>query len=144
VIVFDRERLGNWALERIPYAGVWESWYQAIGLERDGRIIASVVYTHFTGYDIAMHVAAERGRMWARPSFLRACFTYPFEQLQCRRVTGYVPAKSADVLAFDRKLGFVYEGRLRKALPDDDLVVLGMLREECRYIGQEITTARAA
>ena len=56
-------------------------------------------------------------------------------QLGCRRVTGYVPAANARARRLDEHLGFVYEGRLREALPDgQDVLVLGMLRRECRWL----------
>ena len=62
------------------------------------------------------------------------CFMHPFAQWGLRRVTGLVPAKNTDALRFDLHLGFKQEGYLRHALPDDDLVLLGMLRENCRFI----------
>ncbi|WP_369674540.1 hypothetical protein, partial [Enterococcus faecium] len=58
----------------------------------------------------------------------------PFVQWNLRRVTGLVPAKNADALRFDLHLGFEREGYLKHALPDDDLIVLGMTRE--RFINE--------
>ena len=82
-----------------------------------------------------MHIAAVPGRRWMTRDFLRVAFRYPFWQLGCRRVTGYVPASNADALRFDLHLGFVQEGRMREALPDgEDVIVLGMLRNECRWL----------
>ena len=53
----------------------------------------------------------------------------------CRRVTGLVHDNNHDARRFDEHLGFKQEGVLRKAAPDgDDMIVYGMLREECRWI----------
>jgi RimJ/RimL family protein N-acetyltransferase len=70
--------------------------------------------------------------------FLKEAFRYPFEQLCVDRITGLVPARNLEAQRFDEHLGFVLEGRARRALPDgDDLLIYGMLREECRWITQE-------
>lgn len=67
--------------------------------------------------------------------FLRVAFRYPFYQLKVRRVTGYVPASNADALRFDLHLGFVQEGLMREAMDTgEDVVVLGMLKRECRWL----------
>ena len=134
LILDERERCGDWAQARIPHVPSWGEWYQTIGLERDGELVAVVVYNFYSGADIAMHVAAVPGKRWLTRDFLRAAFRYPFAQLECQRVTGYVPASNAVALAVDRHLGFVYEGRLREALPGgEDVIVLGMLKRECRF-----------
>lgn len=135
LVLDDKARCGAWALERIAHVPSWGEWFEAIGLERDGDLLAVVVYNLWSGADIAMHVAAMPGRRWMTRAFLRAVFRYPFVQLECQRVTGYVPASNADALRFDRHLGFVEEGRMREALPTgEDVLVLGMLRRECRWL----------
>lgn len=134
IVLDDRERFGEWAKARIPYVTTWGEGYQAIGLERDAEPVAAVIYNWPTVHDIAMHVAAVPGRRWLTREFLRSCFAYPFIQLGLRRVTGYVPAKNLEARRFDEHLGFRYEGILREALADDDVLIYGMLRRECRFI----------
>ena len=107
-----------------------------MGLERDGELQAVAVYNFYTGTDIAMHIAAVPGRRWMTRESVRVAFRYPFVQLGCRRVTGYIASKNADSLRLAQHLGFVREGLKREAAEDgDDLVVLGMLRKECRWLG---------
>jgi hypothetical protein len=80
-------------------------------------------------------VAALSGKRWLCKAFLGEGFRYPFEQLGCRRVTGLVPGKNKAAQSFDEHLGFTQEGCARKILPDgDDLIIYGMLREECRFL----------
>lgn len=134
VVLDQKERFGEWARTRIPHVDSWGEWYEAIGLEEDGEPIAAVIYNLYSGADIAMHIAGAPGRRWLNREFLRVAFRYPFVQLGCRRVSGYVPATNADALRFDRHIGFVDEGVMREALPNgEDVVVLGMLKNECKW-----------
>jgi RimJ/RimL family protein N-acetyltransferase len=135
----DKRRVGQWVMEHIPGMEVDDGLdYEAIGVcSDDGELIAGVLFNHFTGYDISMHVAAERGRLWATPKVLKAIFSYPFNQLKCRRVTGFVSAINTATIKFDLKAGFVIEGRLRDATPEGDMIILGMTRNECRWLGKE-------
>lgn len=134
IILDERDRLAAWAQARIPHVPSWGEWCEAIGLERDGELVAVVVYNLFSGADIAMHIAAVPGRRWMTRDFLRVAFRYPFVQLGCRRVTGYVPMTNQDALRFDLHLGFKVEGCMREALENgEDVAVLGMLKRECRW-----------
>lgn len=134
IVLNERDRCAEWARLRIGHVDSWGEWCEAIGLERDGELIAVVVYNLFSGADIAMHIAAVPGRRWMTREFLRVAFRYPFVQLGVRRVTGYVPASNADALRFDLHLGFVQEGCMREAMENgEDIIVLGMLERECRW-----------
>jgi RimJ/RimL family protein N-acetyltransferase len=134
LVLDQRERCGEWARARIPYVPSWGDWYQAIGLERDGELVAVVVFNLYSGADVAMHIAAVPGRRWMTRQFLRAAFRYPFIQLGCRRVSGFVPVTNLDAQRFDEHLGFRREGLMREALPNgEDVIVYGMLERESRW-----------
>ena len=134
LIYGDEARLLSWASERIGVR--FRADACTIGLERDGELVAVVVYDTFSEVDACMHIASDGTRAWMNKSLLLAAFAYPFIQLKLRRVTGMVPAKNTEALAFDEHIGFVREGYHPKALPDDDIVSLGLLRENCRFIPQ--------
>jgi RimJ/RimL family protein N-acetyltransferase len=136
MIIWDqRERCGDWALARIPNAPAsWGEWYQAIGLEKDGELMAVVVFNYFSKADISMNVAAVPGSRWMTKAFLKAVFAYPFVQLGVRRITGLVATRNVPALRFDEHIGFKREGLIRHGTVDDDLVVMGMLKEECRWL----------
>lgn len=109
--------------------------YAAIGLERDGELVAGVVYQAHTGPSITMHVASDGSRQWLNPAYLAACFKYPFLVLGCLRVTGLVRADNRDAQRFDEHLGFCREGVVRQGCSDGtDLILYGMLRSECRFL----------
>lgn len=131
----DKEQLIAWAESRIGVKFRQDA--KALGRMKGGELVAVVVYDNFSEADCNMHIASDGSKRWLNRELLSAAFYYPFVQLKLRRVTGLVPAKNADALNFDRKIGFVVEGLCRHALPDDDIVVLGMLREHCPWIPPE-------
>jgi RimJ/RimL family protein N-acetyltransferase len=135
IICDQRERCGKFLFSELTYAEGIDNFYECIGLEENGDLIAVVLYNIYSGADIAMHIAAVQGRRWMTRDYLRAAFRYPFVQLGCRRVSGFVPATNADAIRFNEHLGFKREGLMRNALWDDDVIVYGMLREECKYYG---------
>lgn len=133
LVLDQQERVAEFVRVLIPHVESWGDWYAAIGLESDGDLVSGVVYNLYSGSNIAMHVAGV-GPHWLSRSYLRAAFRYPFVQLGCRRVTGLVPASNAAARRFDEHIGFQREGLMRHALPDDDIIVYGLLREDCRWL----------
>jgi len=106
-----------------------------IGYERDGELVAVTGFDGFSLVDCYMHVASDGTGRWLTREFLAASFAYPFIQCNMRRVTALVPAKNAQALKFDQHLGFRREGYHPQAADDGgDLISLGMLRENCRYL----------
>lgn len=134
IIFNERERIGDWAKDRIGHIQSWGEWYQSIGLERDGALIAAVVFNYYSDCDIAMHIAAMAGKRWLNRDYLKTCFSYPFVQLGVRRVTGYVPEKNLEAQKFDEHLGFIREGLMRNAIRDDNVIIYGLLKEHCRFL----------
>lgn len=108
---------------------------KGLGLERDGELIAGVVYEGFSHTNIWMHVAAAPGRQWLNREFLRVAFDFPFNQLGCKRVSGWVEETNTDARRFDEHLGFKEEARLKGAARDgSDVILYVMWREDCRYV----------
>lgn len=106
-----------------------------IGQYKDGKIIAGVVYNLYNGPSICMHVAAEPGSRWLTRDFLFRVFAYPFIQLGCNRVTGLVRTDNMEARRFDEHLGFKQEGVIRKGASNGmDMILYGMLKEECRWL----------
>lgn len=109
-----------------------------IGLEREGALVAVVVFDSFGETDCSMHIASDGSKAWMNKALLVGAFAYPFKQLGLLRVTGLVPADNQAALEFDENLGFVREGYHPKAGPGGkDLVSLGLLRANCRLIPAE-------
>lgn len=132
----EDERLIAWASERI--GGLqFRPDAKAIGSEINGKLVGVTVFDCFSTCDVNMHIASDGSGHWLTRAFLVAGFAYPFIQCGMRRVTGLVPAKNEAALRFDLHLGFKKEGLCRHALPDDDIIILGMTRSECRFIPPE-------
>ena len=134
-IVYDDESMIPWAIEKIGFEPRPD--VRAIGWRESGSLRAVTLYDGFSECDCNIHIASDGSGNWLRRAFLIASFMHPFVQWRLRRVTGLVPAKNKDALRFDLHLGFKQEGYLHHALPDDDIYLLGMLRENCRYIPPE-------
>jgi RimJ/RimL family protein N-acetyltransferase len=133
-IVWDQpERVMRFVAERVgerEFEG-----YTSIGLERDGELIAGVLYEQHTGPNVMMHVASDGSRHWMTPAYMAACFRYPFLQLGVNRVTALVRSDNDASIKFCSALGFQTEGALREAATDGaDLILYGMLKRECRYL----------
>jgi len=111
------------------------SGMQGIGLERDGELVAGVIYEGFNGHNVWMHVGADPSKRWMTKEYLRYCFHYPFNELGVRRVSGYVESSNADAVRFDEHLGFKPEARLAGAAKDgSDVILYVMWRGDCRYV----------
>ncbi len=108
---------------------------KGIGLERDGDLVAGVLYESFNGANIWMHVAAVPGSRWLTRDFLKYAFHYPFVELGCKRISGWVEADNFAAQKFDEHLGFVHESTLEGAgRRGVDVFIYRMKREECRYV----------
>ena len=129
----DALRVLKFVQQHIPLAAC--SNMTAIGLERDGELVAGVIYEGYNGHNVWMHVAIP-GRI--TKAYLRYCFHYPFIELGCRRVSGYVEARNAQARRFDEHLGFQQEAILSGAASDGgDVILYRMNREDCRYVAQD-------
>lgn len=106
---------------------------QAIGL-MGNELLAGVVFTRYhPGITIELTIAS-KGSMWAVPDYFRTIFAYPFKQLDCQRATAIVASRNRKSRALCEHLGFVQEGVCRYGFKDDDAVVYGIYRNDCRWI----------
>lgn len=131
-LVLDPARVFAFVSERVALQPIGGA--KGIGLERDGKMVAGVLYEGYTHHNIWMHVAAEPGSHWLTRDFLRAVFAYPFVQLGVDRVSGYVDASNTAARRFDEHLGFQEEAVLKGAARDGGDVILYVLwKKDCRY-----------
>ena len=101
-------------------------------LRADGSIWGVVGFDNFSKFDCEMFMAGEPG--WVSRTFCKAVFSYPFKQLGLLRVTGRVESTDTKTLDIDKRLGFQVEGCLRNALGENDIIIVGMLRHECKWV----------
>jgi RimJ/RimL family protein N-acetyltransferase len=109
--------------------------YATIGLERNGHIVAGVVYQGHNGPNVLMHFAIGDLRHVITPAFVCAVFLYPFKVLKCHRVTALVRMDNLKAQSLDEHLGFRREGLIREGAADQtDFILYGMLKRECRFL----------
>lgn len=134
-MIYDRtEELVLWAEAHIAGAR-FRGDAKAIGIARDGETVGVFVFDTISTNACFMHVASDGSRRWLDRSALVRVFAYPFLQCGFRRVSAVVSSTNAPSLNLVRKLGAVEEGRMRHGAHDgEDLVLFGLLREECRWL----------
>ncbi len=136
IVTDDRPAMLAWAAEIIGLP-CFKQDARAIGVKRHGKLCAVIVYDCFGPVDCNMHVASDGSRTWLTRRVLVEVFSYPFVQLNLRRVTALIPMKKTHAIRFNEHLGFKLEGLCPEAMPDDDIQIRGMLRRECRFIPRE-------
>ena len=133
IICNEPERIGRFVSDQ---TGV-EDWtnYKAIGLEKDGRLIAAAVYDNYTKATIFMHIAIVQGERLTR-NFLWYMFHYPFNELGVKGLRGMIPESNKDSIKFAEGLkGAQLEARLKDAHPDGDMLIYRMFKQDCKYLG---------
>lgn len=116
----------------------------AIGVVADEQLSAGITYTHYVQdprdgapRSIEMSIASTSPR-WCTRRVLHFLFRYPFLDLGVGRVQVTVHRRNKHTRNFVERLGFVYEGKGRRAWPTGgDAVVYSMLPHECRWISDE-------
>lgn len=99
-----------------------------MGIEKDGEIIAGVVFNCFEGRDVHVTIA---GRGWTK-GFLADVGDYVFRQLKCERITAIT--EQPKVIEFGERLGGRMEGLLRNHFGvGRDAFVVGILKQEYRF-----------
>lgn len=104
----------------------------AIGVLKEGTLIGGITYTNWNGRNVWMDVAGE-GR-WLSKKLLWMAFDYPFNQLGCNRVSGWVEEANTEAQRFDEHLGFTLETRLKDAGTTGDVLIYRMYRDECKWV----------
>lgn len=131
IVWHQKQRCLDWMAKWDGDKFAFDNYRNAIGYEKDGELLAVVSYAHYTGHDIEMGLLVEGS---PPKGFVKAAFAYPFKQLGCLRVTAEIATKNDRMLRLIERFGFRKEGVKRSGLPDDDYILFGMTRAECRYL----------
>lgn len=102
--------------------------FTCMGLEKDGQIIAGMLFNVYTGPDIHVTIA---GSGWTR-RLLREMGQYLFDILQVERFTAVT--EKQNVIGIVERVGGKREGVLRNHFgPNRNGIVIGVLKDEYRY-----------
>lgn len=130
-LCLDADIVGPWVCARA--GGTWvKGRGTAIGKMQDGILVAGVLFEDFTGANVVCHIAGQGN--WATRDYLRVIFDYPFKQLGVKRITAPVSSTNIKSINLVQRMGFTLECTLAQAIPDADLHLFRMWRDECKYI----------
>lgn len=133
VILDNTDILLSWAADRLGMGFFSDA--RAIGWGTIDDIRAVAVYERWTGTDCSVHLVSDQRPGWLAKEFIVAGFAYPFVLGGLRRMTGLVPESNSRAVRLNQHFGFRIEGRLRRGADDGgDIIVMGMLQEECPFI----------
>jgi len=136
--------VGHWTAPKVG-GQYFEANSQAIGLKKDGRIIAGVIYEHWNGKSVVCHMAIE-GRL--NRKFLWIIFDYAYNVCGVEKVLLPIASSNVKCIKLVLNMGFREEARLTNAHPTGDLVFFTMKRTDCRFLGvrygQRFAVAAAA
>ena len=125
-----------WVAKRIGINGFGPS--TAIGVQRDGQLIAGAVYHDYRDGQIEASIASDSPR-WATRSVLYSLFAYPFIQCDANRLLVTCDESNDKAMKMNKQLGFTPEGILRQMYYPNDAIIWGMLKDECKWITKKET-----
>lgn len=131
MITVDAEHVGPWVCSKLGIDWIPGS-HTAIGKIKNGSLCAGVLYEKFTGTNVTLHIAGENN--WPNREFLWMIFDYPFNQLGVKRVTAPIASTNGKAITLVKSMGFDLECKLSQAIPDGDLLLFCMFKEQCKYL----------
>lgn len=124
--IVDDDRVARFVGERV--GSVICPPFTSMGIEKDGEIVAGVVFNHYEVTDVHVTIA---GHGWTR-GFLAEVGHYVFGALRCERIT--VITEQPEVVRITERLGGEIEGLMRNHFGQGrDGFVLGILKSDYRY-----------
>lgn len=102
--------------------------FTAMGIEKDGDVIAGVLFNCFEGKDVHVTIA---GHGWTK-GFLAEVGHYVFSTLGCERITAQT--EYTHIVKFAERLGGQIEGLKRNHFgAGRDAFIVGILKSEYRF-----------
>lgn len=129
--IVQGEEVGRWVAQRIA-GEFYSETSSAIGLTKDGKIIAGVIYENWNRASIFCHIALE-GRM--TKAYLKAIFDYPFNVCNVKKIIVPVVSNHAKSIKLVTNMGFTEEARIKDGSENGDIIFLTMTKENCRFLG---------
>lgn len=136
LIVNQDKIVGQFVAERVSGVRNYRDFgeFRAIGLARAGKLVAGVVLTAYTGFDVTLTIAADSPR-WATRPFIEYVFALVFTEYKCVRVSAVVSKRNRVGRKFAEWLNFKIEG-VRPYGYDGvaDAINYGMLKAKCPWL----------
>jgi hypothetical protein len=123
-----------------PQALVGQMPFHAGKVVRDGRPLGAVLYTNYRKTSIEFSAAGEPG--WMTPGTIRQMLSYPFEQLGVITLLALIARHNSTARAISRGLGFAELCVIPGESKPEDIILYGMSRDKCAWIGGKRGKAR--
>ena len=130
IVTNQSAAVARWAGERLGCSFIPP--FTAIGiLNRFGQRVGAAIFNDYADRNIELTV-------YGPGAFQRnVCIwmaRYCFIQNNCRRVTTRTAASNLYVRKLLEHHGWVKEGTLREWYSDDDAIIYGLLRDDCKFL----------
>ncbi len=130
-VIVSGDVVGRWTADRLGSA-FWEGQHRAIGLEKDGVIVAGTIFEDWNGRSIMAHMVVE-GRLTR--DFISAIFSYAYGVCGVSTVVCPVDETNGRSIRLLEHMGFAEEARLRDCSPQGDIVLFTLRKADCRFLG---------
>ena len=136
ILAHNHSRVGGWIQSH--GGGFYRQGSKCIGLEKNGELVAGVLYDYDNGASIYAHIAVT-GRLTRE--YLHVIFDYPFRQLRANVIIGLVAGSNKRARKFVEHLGFSLTAEIPEGHPKGSLLIYTMRREDCCWL--ESTNGKA-
>lgn len=120
--------MAQWIVEKTK--GCVTPHTQAIGYFTD-KIIAGTSFEGWNGNNCYVHQRIDES---PPKSYWYAIANYGFNGLNCKRLTGTVPASNERAIQLNKHLGFKEEAILKDAAEDGDLIIMVLWKQDCKIL----------
>lgn len=101
-------------------------------LNGHGKLVGAVIYNDWQERNVEMSIFGPHRVFY--PDVTREIFSYAFDHLGVNRISLTIRERNKGVIEAAMRWGWVIEGRKRNFYSDDNAIILGLLRDECRFL----------
>ena len=132
LLTSDKDLVGPWVFAKV--GGVWgPEGRSAIGvLSPDAGLIGGLVFENYTGRCVTVHIALDEGGFSAK-RLIAAGAEYAFDQLGVEKMLALIKSSNLKSIKLVGKIGFTLETVVKDVFDDGDMLVMKMVRDECKY-----------
>lgn len=125
----------KWICDGLGENTDWVGDNYTFGISYKGKMVAGLIFNNYrANLDLWMTIYSTSPK-WCSKSVLKYIFTTCFVTLNCKRANVFVSKDNHKSLSLCERLGFKKEGLLRQYRENgDDCYILGMLKQECRWL----------
>ncbi len=130
-MIVSNESVGHWVAEKLG-SGYFAARSNAIGLMKDNKLIAGVIYENWNRRSIMCHIVVE-GRLTRL--YVGAIFNYAFNVCNVEKIIVPVESHNLKSIKLIENMGFTEEGRIKDSQPNGDIILYTMIKGDCRFLG---------